>query len=359
MYDTSSSSCSESEDEGGEESSSQLSRKLQETPSLAKVKHILSIEEAGQAAKISNMPIHVGGFFAGGVLGESRWGAYVNWKQGEEVGKGKVGSIVEKEEFTSIGRKTSVGQFLAGGGVPGKSRTRKSLGASVQRNQGKEKKYDKAGGKSFVESDKYARIGHKDGERDVTKKQIAEARHLGGRQIFKRAIMISSSSSEDEEEEEVQRGVHMFKRWNIISSDEEEDIVTDSREAGMPRLDDENNSVETNLQSHKTGKNVGGHQEAQARREVCLLRENTPPSSSLGPSPSKSPVQEAISSLEKVMKQEQRRKEKEVKKSKDEMVLRLLDERMKRCIEEGEKEFLCMAAHLINCKGCQDTRYIL
>ena len=52
MYDTSSSSCSESEDE---EDSSRLSQKLQEIPSLARVKDILPIEEAGNAARISDV----------------------------------------------------------------------------------------------------------------------------------------------------------------------------------------------------------------------------------------------------------------------------------------------------------------
>merc|ERR1719370_2046440 len=40
----------------------------------------------------------------------------------------------------------------------------------------------------------------------------------------------------------------------------------------------------------------------------------------------------------------------------EEMLLELLDERMKRGTEERERELLRAAAHLIKCKGCADTR---
>merc|ERR1719391_383877 len=39
----------------------------------------------------------------------------------------------------------------------------------------------------------------------------------------------------------------------------------------------------------------------------------------------------------------------------DEISLRLFEERGKRC-KEGEKELLCMAAHVFKCKGCSNTR---
>ena len=42
----------------------------------------------------------------------------------------------------------------------------------------------------------------------------------------------------------------------------------------------------------------------------------------------------------------------------EEMLLELLDERMKRCTEERERELLRTAAHLIKCKGCADTRCV-
>ena len=40
----------------------------------------------------------------------------------------------------------------------------------------------------------------------------------------------------------------------------------------------------------------------------------------------------------------------------DEMIVRLLKERERRCEEEGERELLRIAAHWIACKGCDDTR---
>ena len=176
-----------------EDESSQLSLKLQETPSLAKVKKILSLEEAGEALKISNVPISVGGFIIGG--------------------------------------------------VPGKSRMRESFGASTRRKQ------DEVGRESLVG---YARTGFGFGSRDikkvVTRKQILKARHLGGRQIFKRAITTSSSSSEDEEEEQ-RAGAQVFKRWNVIDSDEEECTV---RQAGESRHDKENNSISAHMLPPKT-----------------------------------------------------------------------------------------------------------
>ena len=285
-----------------EDESSQLSLKLQETPSLAKVKKILSLEEAGEALKISNVPISVGGFIIGG--------------------------------------------------VPGKSRMRESFGASTRRKQ------DEVGRESLVG---YARTGFGFGSRDikkvVTRKQISKARHMGGRQIFKRAMKISStSSSSGEDEEEEKREVKVFKKWNMIDSDEEEDTVG---QAGAQRPDNENNSAETGWHSHT----YVGPEEARPREEV--LREHTPPSSSLGPSPHNSPVQsavqETIDSLERDLKQEERRREKDAKKRKDEMLdemmLRLLEEKEKRCTEERQREFFRTAAHLIKCRrGCEDTR---
>ena len=38
----------------------------------------------------------------------------------------------------------------------------------------------------------------------------------------------------------------------------------------------------------------------------------------------------------------------------DEMIVTLLKERERRCEEEGEREVLRIAAHLIKCKGCDD-----
>ena len=38
----------------------------------------------------------------------------------------------------------------------------------------------------------------------------------------------------------------------------------------------------------------------------------------------------------------------------DEMIMGLLKERERRCEEEGERELLRIAAHLIKCKGCDD-----
>ena len=179
---------------------------------------------------------------------------------------------------------------------------------------------------------------------------------MGGRQIFKRAMKISSaSSSSGEDEEEEKREVKVFKKWNMIDSDEEEDTVG---QAGAQRPDNENNSAETGWHSHT----YVGPEEARPREEV--LREHTPPSSSLGPSPHNSPVQsavqETIDSLERDMKQEERR-EKDAKKRKDrmldEMMLRLLEEKEKRCTEERQREFFRTAAHLIKCRrGCEDTR---
>ena len=167
MYDTSSSSCSESEDEEVEkECSSRLNRKLQETPSLAKeVNYNLFIDEARVAWKISNVPNDEGGFFAGG--------------------------------------------------VPGKSRTGESFGAPIKRKQGEERGNAKFKRKGFI--DKAGSFG-KEIDKKVTRRQILEARHSGGRQIFKRAIMISSSSTSEDEEEEEKRAVGVCKRWNMISS---------------------------------------------------------------------------------------------------------------------------------------------
>ena len=297
MYDTSSSSCSESEDEEVEEEiSSRLNRKLQETPSLAKeVKYNLSLNEARVAWKISNVPNSEGGFFAGG--------------------------------------------------VPGKSRTRESFGVLVKRKQGEEK-----GKKGYV--GKEGSSG-KEIDKEVTRRQIRGARHSGGRQIFKRAIMISSSSSEDEEEDEIKRNVRVYKRWNMISSDEEEEDPIE--QAGSQ-------CVETVPQSLTTSRNVHV-KEASAREQVLFARENTPPSSSLGPSPPNSPAephdQQETINLDK--KQEQGSKDKEVTKRREkmleEMLLKLLDERGKRCKGEEEKALLRIAVHLIQCKGCDDARY--
>ena len=108
MYDTSSSSGSESEDEEVEEEiSSRLNKKLQETPSLAKeVKYNLSLNEARVAWKISNVPNSEGGFFAGGVPGKSRTrefsGVPVKRKQGKERGNAKFGrkGYVDREGFS-------------------------------------------------------------------------------------------------------------------------------------------------------------------------------------------------------------------------------------------------------------------
>ena len=288
MYDTSSSSCSESEDEGGEENSSRLSRKLQGTPSLAKAKGNLPLHEPGEAPKISDVLLGAGVFtdgavFIDGVTGGSR----------EGVVKGKQGT---KGGSTRAGR-----EYL---------------------------------------------------EKEVTRKQIKKARQLGSRQIFKRAIMTSSSSSEDEDE---QRVAKVSKRWNIICSDDEEDVDGQERAAGP---DTENNS-----RPHTASKNVD-NQEAEVG--ICFIGESTPPSSSLGPSPNNSPaqhsVQEAINLLERDRQQEQgeqTRKDNDDKRKNemlDEMILRLLEERERRCEEEGERELLRIAAHWIACRGCDDTR---
>jgi len=309
MYDTSSSSCSESEDEEVEkEYSSRLNRKLQETPSLAKeVKHNLSIDEARVAWKISNVPNDEGGFFAGG--------------------------------------------------VPGKSRTGESFGAPIKRKQGEERGNAKFKRKGFI--DKAGSFG-KEIEKKVTRRQILEARHSGGRQIFKRAIMISSSSTSEDEEEEEKRAVRVCKRWNMISSDEEEEDSIG--QAGSPWPDNESHPAEPGPpQSHTTSKNVNV-KEASVREEVFLQRENTPPSSSLGPSPPNSPtepyVQQKTTNLDK--KQKEKREYKNVLKRKEgmleEMLLKLLDERGKRCKGEEEKELLCIAVHLVQCRGCDDAR---
>ena len=107
MWDTSSSSCSESEDGGEEETSPlRLSKKLQEIPSLAKVKKILPIEEVGEAAKISNVQISVGGFIVGGFPGQSRARELsAKRKPDEEKRDAKVGrkSLVKKS--ARVGRK--------------------------------------------------------------------------------------------------------------------------------------------------------------------------------------------------------------------------------------------------------------
>ena len=320
MYDTSSSSSSSESEDGEEEIIPPLSRKLQETPSLAKVQNILSIEEAGEAAKISNVPISVGGFFAGGVPGKIRTRESFGEKREKEEKRKRDEAKRDARDAREVRRESLVG---------------------------------------YARTVHAARFERKGDEKVVTRKQTLKARHLGGRQIFKRAITTSSSSSEDEEEEQ-RGGVQVFKRWNVIDSDEEEGTVG---QAGEPRPDKENKSTESSRGSHKTSKNVGP-EEAGAREEV--LREHTPPSSSLGPSPPNSPVQpsvqEAIDSLERDLKREERRREKEAKKRKEEMLeemmLRLLEERGKRCTEEREKELLRTAAHMIKCKkGCDDARY--
>ena len=45
------------------------------------------------------------------------------------------------------------------------------------------------------------------------------------------------------------------------------------------------------------------------------------------------------------------------RKKKEEITLRLLGERGKRTSNEGEKELLSTADHIIICKGCGDERY--
>ena len=299
MWDTSSSSCSESEDEGVEESSS--SQKLQETPSLARVKKdALSLEEGDEAARISDVAV------------------------GLESWRGECGVIDRAPGL-------------------GKTRTREWFGASARGNR------------------ESARIERINVEKEVARKQIQkQAKKLGSRKNFKRAILITSTSSESEEdEEEVQKrcSSRVVKRWNISSSDEEENPI---KQAEGSRPNDENNSMEeTNL--HTTSNKVGV-QEVLAGEET--LRENTPPSSSLGPSPPNSPaaepyVQKALNNIRQRRKdilEEKKRKEKMM----DEISLRLFEERGKRCREEnkeGEKELLRMAAHVFKCKGCSNTRY--
>ena len=291
MWDTSSSSCSESEDEGVEESSS--SQKLQEIPSLARVKKdALSLEEGDEAARISDVAV------------------------GLESWRGECG-VVDRAPGL------------------GKTRTREWFGASARGNR------------------ESARIERINVEKEVARKQIQkQAKKLCDRKNLKRAILISSSSSEGEEEEKscVSR---VAKRWNISSSDEEENPI---KQAEGSRPNDENNSMEeTNL--HTTSNKVGV-QEVLAGEET--LRENTPPSSSLGPSPPNSPaaepyVQKALNNIRQRRKdilEEKKRKEKMM----DEISLRLFEERGKRR-KEGEKELLRMAAHVFKCKGCSNTRF--
>ena len=284
MYDTSSSSSSESDHEDEEENSSRLSRKLQETPSLAKVKDSLSLEEANKAVRISDVPIGAGVFI---------------------------------------------------GGVVGKSRMTECFGASAKKKQ------------------RSARIRRKDIEKEVMIKQIREARQ---RKTFKRAIIISSS--EDEEGKWETEGVRASKRWNIISSgEEEEDSI---RKAGSQCPDNENNSAETGQHLFTTSKNVDT-QEAPGREEAFFTSENTSPSSSLGPSPPNSPsaecdVQKALNYIKERRKENFKAKKRE-EEMLEEMLLRLLDERGRRCKGEGEKELLCMAAHILRCNGCHETRY--
>ena len=169
--------------------------------------------------------------------------------------------------------------------------------------------------------------------------------------------MISSSSSEDDGEEG--KGVvRVCKRWNKINSDEEEEHSIE--QAGSPWPDNKNHPAEPGPpQSHKTRKNVNV-KEVSAIEEVFFARENTPPSSSLGPSPPNSPtepyVQQKTTNLDK--KQKEKREDKKRKEGMlEEMLLKLLDERGKRCKGEEEKELLCIAVHLIQCRGCDDARY--
>ena len=261
MFDTSRSSGSESEDEGGEEDSSRLSQKLQETPSLARVKAALPIEEAGQAARILDV--------AG-----------------------------------------SVGVFIQG--VPQK------IGTAADRRR------------------ESARIERINIEKEAARKQIQKkTKGLGRRQSSKKTILIS-----DDDEEEEKRCAGASKRWNVIS--DEEDI---RQAGGSPHPDDENNSVETG--------------------PPHSVRENTSSSSSLGIS---SPNSAAEPYVQKALKHIRERRKENLKRSleakkrrqkmMDEMLLRLLDERGRRSQEEGEKELLRMAAHVIKCKkGCRNQRW--
>ena len=261
MFDTSRSSGSESEDEGGEEDSSRLSQKLQETPSLARVKAALPIEEAGQAARILDV--------AG-----------------------------------------SVGVFIQG--VPQK------IGTAADRRR------------------ESARIERINIEKEAARKQIQKkTKGLGRRQSSKKTILIS-----DDDEEEEKRCAGTSKRWNVIN--DEEDI---RQAGGSPYPDDENNSVETG--------------------PTHSVRENTSSSSSLGSSSPNSAaephVQKALNYIRERRKENLKRSleaKKRRQKMMDEMLLRLLDERGRRSQEEGEKELLRMAAHVIKCKkGCRNQRW--
>ena len=201
-----------------------------------------------------------------------------------------------------------------------------------------------------------ARIRRKDIEKEMTRKRIWEARQ---RKTFKRATIIASS--EDEEKGET-RGATLCKRWNMISSDENEEEPT--RKAGSSYPDNENNSVKAGPGPHwRTACKYIGTQEASARGGVFFVGENTTPSSSLGPSPPNSPQAEwyvqkasALNYIQERRKNNLRRS-REAQKRKEEMLLRLLDVRRKRCKEKAEGELLRMAAHLMQCNGCDDTRY--
>ena len=217
MFDTSSSSSSESEDEREESSSSQ---KLQETPSLARVvKDTLSLGKGDEAALISDVAV------------------------GVESWRGECG-VIDRAPG------------------PGKTRTREWFGASARRKR------------------ESARIERINVEREETRKLIQkQARKLGSGKNIKSAILISPSSSEGEEEVERRCASRVSNRWNIISSDEEENPT---RQAEGPRPDHENISVEeTGPHSYLTINKVGA-------QEFVAREENTPPSTSLGPSPSNS-----------------------------------------------------------------------